>query len=395
MSFDLVLVGATGFTGGLTADYLAEHAPSGLRWAIAGRNQERLSAVRRRLAARNPALAELPLVTVDSADPVALAELVGRTKVVASTVGPYLHHGEPLVAACAAAGTDYLDLTGEPEFVDLMYARHHSQAVSTGARLVHCCGFDSIPPDLGVYYTVRQLPDDRPITVDGIVRANGSASGGTVASALNVLSRSRSAALAARARAQLDPAPDDRRIRTGIGAPRRIDGFWALPLPTIDAQVVARSARALPSYGPDFRYQHWAGFRRLPFALGAGAGGLGLLAAVQLPPARALLGSRVRPGTGPSAERRAQGWFRTRIVAMAGNRRLVTEVSGGDPGYGETAKMLSEAALCLALDGGLPAVSGQLTPAAAMGDRLLARLVAAGIRFETLVDSEAEPRPQG
>ncbi len=391
MTRDLVLFGATGFTGGLTADYLAEHAPADLRWAIAGRSAEKLAAVRNRLAGIAAHWAELPTLVVDAGDPVALAELAGRTRVIASTVGPYLQYGEPLVAACAAAGTDYLDLTGEGEFVDLMYARYHHQAVQTGARLVHCCGFDSIPHDLGVYFTVRQLPDDVAIRVDGIIRAGGTASGGTVASALNVIARPRQSAAAAKARSRLEERPAGRIARAGTAAPRRIDGLWVLPLPTIDGQIVARSARSLDGYGPDFGYRHWAGFRHLPAAAGAAAGGLGLVTAAQLAPVRSLLTRRVQPGTGPSPERRAKGWFKARFVATAGDRRLVTQVSGGDPGYGETAKMLAEAALCLAGDPGLPDVRGQLTTAVAMGDRLIERLEAAGIRFETLHDSLLKP----
>ncbi len=171
--YDLVLFGATGFTGGLTAEYLARHAPDRLRWALAGRNPDKLAAVRDRLAAIDPALADLPLLTADVTDPASLRAVAESARVVATTVGPYVHHGEPLVAACAAAGTDYLDITGEPEFVDRMYVRHHAEAVRTGARLVHACGFDSIPHDLGVWYTVKQLPADGPIAVDGYVRAGG------------------------------------------------------------------------------------------------------------------------------------------------------------------------------------------------------------------------------
>ncbi len=157
---DLVLFGATGFTGGLTADYLARRAPAGLRWAIAGRSRDKLEAVRARLTAIDPALGELELVVADAADRASLDAVAARTKVLATTVGPYLSYGEPLVAACAAAGTAYVDLTGEPEFVDRMYVAHHETALRTGARIVHACGFDSIPHDLGAYYTVQQLPDD-------------------------------------------------------------------------------------------------------------------------------------------------------------------------------------------------------------------------------------------
>src|SRR3954451_15757728 len=153
---DLVLLGATGFTGGLTAEYLVSNAPAGLRWALAGRNPERLAAVRRRLEAIDPAAADLALLHADVADPASLADIASRARVVITTVGPYLAYGEPLVAACAQAGTDYLDLTGEPEFVDRMYLAHHETAAGTGARIVHAAGFDSVPHDLGVLYTLQQ-----------------------------------------------------------------------------------------------------------------------------------------------------------------------------------------------------------------------------------------------
>ena len=151
---DVVVLGATGFTGELTAAYLAEHAPAGLRWALAGRSRGRLEAVRARLARIDPALTALPLLEADSSDAGSLRELAESTGVVITTVGPYLQYGEPLVAACAAAGTDYVDLTGEPEFVDRMYLEHHDRAVESGARIVHACGFDSIPHDLGAWFTV-------------------------------------------------------------------------------------------------------------------------------------------------------------------------------------------------------------------------------------------------
>jgi short subunit dehydrogenase-like uncharacterized protein len=139
---DVVLFGATGFTGGLTADYLARHAPQGCRWALAGRNPTRLAAVRDRLAAVDPGLADLPLLHADVTDAASLADVAARTRLVITTVGPYLEHGEPLVAACAEAGTDYVDLTGEPEFMDRMYLAHHERAVRSGARIVHACGFE-------------------------------------------------------------------------------------------------------------------------------------------------------------------------------------------------------------------------------------------------------------
>ncbi|SBT45592.1 saccharopine dehydrogenase family protein [Micromonospora auratinigra] len=382
---DLVLFGATGFTGGLTAEYLARHAPAGLRWALAGRNPDKLAAVRQRLVAIDPALAELPLLTADVTDPASLRAVATGARVVASTVGPYVHHGEPLVAACAAAGTDYLDITGEPEFVDLMYVRHHAEAVRTGARLVHACGFDSIPHDLGAFYTVKQLPSDGPITVDGFVRAGGKFSAGTYHSALTAFSRTGEASRAAKARRAVEPRPEGRRVRAVPGKLGRVPGtgMWAVPLPTIDPQVVRRSAAARPEYGPDFRYRHFAALKRLPTVLVAGVGMAGLVGLVKLPPTRRWLLGRLSSGQGPSAEQRAKSWFRVRFVGTGGGRTVRTEVAGGDPGYDETAKMLAESALCLALDD-LPATAGQVTPVAAMGDALLDRLVAAGITFRVL-----------
>ena len=146
---DLVLFGATGFTGGLTAEYLAANAPANLRWALAGRNRAKLEAVAARLAASTSEAPPPALLVADAADSAALAKIAAATRVVVTTVGPYALYGAPLVAACAAAGTDYIDLTGEPEFVDRMYLEHHAEAERTGARLVHCCGFDSVPHDLG------------------------------------------------------------------------------------------------------------------------------------------------------------------------------------------------------------------------------------------------------
>ncbi|MCX2970656.1 MULTISPECIES: saccharopine dehydrogenase family protein [Streptomyces] len=382
---DLVLFGATGFTGRLVARYLAEHAPPGCRWALAGRNRGKLAAVRAELAALRPEraeLSELPLLDADAGDADALRRLAADASVVVSTVGPYLRHGAPLVAACAETGTDYVDLCGEPEFVDTMYLRHHATAVRTGARLVHACGFDSVPHDLGVLYTVEQLPEGVPLRVDGYVRTDATFSGGTLASALEALARGRQTLDAARERRRAEPRPEDRRISLPTGGVRRVPllGAWAVPLPTIDPQVVGRSAAALERYGPDFRYRHAAAVRRLPVALGGVAGVAGLVALAQVPAARRALSARLAPGEGPSEERRARSTFSVRFLGTGGGRRVATEVSGGDPGYDETAKMLAESALCLAFDD-LPRTAGQVTPAAAMGRPLIDRLSAAGLGF--------------
>ncbi|MGY4925132.1 saccharopine dehydrogenase family protein [Streptomyces sp. 900105755] len=376
--YDLVLFGATGFVGELTAEYLAAHAPEGLRWALAARDERRLEALRERL----PGGAAVGLLRADVAEPATVRALAEHARVVATTVGPYGRYGEDLVAACADTGADYLDLCGEPEFVDLMYVRHDARARETGARLVHACGFDSVPHDLGAYFTVRQLPEGVPLTVDGFVTADATFSGGTFASVLDQFARPRQMLAAARDRARHEPRLLDRRASAPTGAPRFAPevGAWALPLPTIDAQIVRRSAKALDRYGPDFRYRHYAAVRHLPVALGGVAAVGAVAAAAQLPPARRWLSDRLRPGDGPDAEKRARSWFTVRFVGEGGGRRVFTEVSGGDPGYGETAKMFAEAALSLAFDE-LPPTAGQVTTAQAMGDALTERLRAAGIGF--------------
>ncbi|MET9684818.1 saccharopine dehydrogenase family protein [Streptomyces coeruleorubidus] len=379
--YDIVLFGATSFAGALTAEYLAAHAPEGLRWAIAGRSAQKLERLRERL----PGGAEAGVLRADVSDPASVRALTEHARVVATTVGPYISYGEELVAACADTGTDYLDLCGEPEFVDLMYVRHDARARETGARLVHAAGFDSIPHDLGVYFTVQQLPEGVPLTVEGFVTADAAFSGGTFASALNQFARQREMAAAARDRRRHEPRLVGRRASAPLGGPRfaKEVGAWALPMPTIDPQIVRRSASALDRYGPDFRYRQYAAVRHLPVAVGGVAAVGALVAAAQVPPARRWLSDRLKPGDGPSPEKRAKSWFSLRFVGEGGGRRVYTEVSGGDPGYDETAKMLAESALCLALDD-LPKTAGQVTTAVAMGDALIGRLRAADIRFRVV-----------
>ncbi|MFC5181574.1 saccharopine dehydrogenase family protein [Actinomadura harenae] len=385
--YDLVLFGATGFTGGLTAEYLARRAAPGVRWALAGRSVSRLEDVRARLAAIDPALAGLPLLQADTADAASIERVAGSTRVVISTVGPYVRLGEPLVAACARLGTDYVDLTGEPTFVDRMYVKYHEQAVRSGARIVHACGFDSIPSDLGAYYTVQQLPEDAPLRVEAFLRVNAMFSGGTLHSSVGIFQDVLGMYRAERDRRNAEPAPaDGRRVHLERGPVPRTRVGWTLPLPVIDSQIVARSAAALDRYGPDFTFGHFLAVKRLPSAVGLALGAVGVLAAAQLPPTRALLLRLGTPGEGPSAEQRSGHWFSLTFVGEGGGRRVVTEVSGGDPGYDETAKMLAESALCLAQDD-LPDAAGQLTTAQAMGNALIDRLVKAGLTFRVLKTS--------
>jgi short subunit dehydrogenase-like uncharacterized protein len=378
--YDVVLFGATGFTGALTAEYLAANAPPDLRWAIAARNQQKLDDVRRRLDGADPGV-----IQADSTDESSLRALAEQTKVVVTTVGPYLNYGEPLVAACAAAGTDYVDLTGEPEFVDRMWLNYHDEAQRNGARIVHSCGFDSIPYDLGALYTVQQLPENTPIALEGFMRANGAFSGGTYASAITAFSRVRHMASAARERGRREERPAGRKVKGERGLPHhdRLAGGWVVPFPTIDPQTVLRSARALDRYGPEFTYSHYlvVGNPALIPALGIGAGTV--MALAQLPPARDVMLKLKPSGEGPGPEQRDKHWFRVRFRARADGQTLATEVRGGDPGYGETSKMIAEAGMCLARDE-LPPTAGQVTPAVAMGQALIDRLQRAGIEFRVL-----------
>ena len=377
---DLVLLGATGFTGGLVAEDLTRQlGSSGLRWAIAGRDRTKLEAVRERLAAISPDATPDGLEVVDVHDRPALTDLARRTRVIATTVGPYARHGEDVVAACIAAGTDYVDITGEPAFVHRLLRDHHDAAVDAGVRIVNCCGFDSIPHDLGAQLAVEQLPDDEPVELRGFVSAKGRFSGGTFTSAIEAMA-DRDSLRGPR----LDAGPGRR-----VGSlPRRIqrvpaiDG-WGVPLPTIDPLVVLRSAAALPDYGPAFRYGHFARTSN-PVVAGGMVAGVGVVAALaQVGPGRALL-HRLAPdqGDGPDEATRAESRFRVTFLGTSPSASTRVEVRGGDPGYTETSKMLAEAARALVEDhDALPDRAGVLTTAVAFGPVLRERLQARGITF--------------
>lgn len=387
--FDITLFGASSFVGLLTAQYLAGARP-GMRWALAGRNRAKLEAVLRELPATTPA-PQLLIANVD--DAASVRALAQSARVVLTTVGPYTHYGEPLVAACAELGTDYVDLTGEPEFFKRMIARYHGTAARSGARILHACGFDSIPHDLGALYTLHALRerlapaerDTTPITIEGVVRMRAKISGGTWQSALQVLSETSGLP---------NPQPIQVDGRSIGRVPPRIHrrdelGLWVLPAPTIDPEIVCHSASLSPEYGPQFRYGHYITFKN-PLQVGAFLAGAGTVIALsKLAPARALLSKLNPPGRGPSQEVRDQSFFRVTFFGQAAGQRVQCRVSGGDPGYTETAKMMAETGLCLAFDRERTrACAGVLTPAFALGDVLIERLQRAGISFERLSTSD-------
>lgn len=395
--FHITLFGATGFTGRLTAEYLAGCQDSShLKWAIAGRNPAKLEECRKAILALNPQ-ADVSIIEADTRDPASLKKMAEQSKVIITTVGPYLNYGEPLVRACVEAGTHYVDLTGEPEFVESLEYEFQDAAQQKAVKIVNSCGFDSIPHDLGALYTVHELnkllgaerAGKTPVHVEGFVQAGGTFSGGTWHSAITQFSRLREYAKKRKVWHQARSArPTDRR-RSRVASPEikycKPFGAWAFPFPTIDPQVVKRTGAARKEYGPDFCYGHFVLTKHLHTGLGGAVAVGGLVALSQFEFGKQKLLKVKDPGQGPSPSQRDKSWFRVRFVGEAAGLHVWTEVSGGDPGYGETSKMLAESALCLAFDDDqLPANYGVVTPGAAMGEALITRLQNAGIRFRTI-----------
>lgn len=385
--FDLVLFGATGFTGGLVADYLARvSVREKFRWALAGRNPEKLAAVKARVEAVPGAV--LPeLLAADVNDAGSLAALAAGTTAVITTVGPYARFGEPLLRACAEAGTHYTDLTGEPFFVEQMRKKYDAQARRTGARIVNSCGFESIPPDIAVMQAVNQLRErvgsaafrEADVVVHGATEGFSLPSGGTWHSAVEAMASAREWA-----RNRVKPPRDHvRALHTPLMREKHWKR-WALNAPTIDPEVVRHSARLRGDYGRRFSYGHFIANRN-PLALAGMVAGLGgVFALAQFEPTRNWLLRQRQPGDGPNQAAREKGWFHMHVTARAAGETVVLRLSGGDPFYGDTAKMLAEAGLCLALDRHLPPAAGVITPAAAMGEALVPRLERAGLVFSRL-----------
>ena len=407
--FDIVLYGATGFAGKLTAQYLAK-AGGDARIALAGRSQDKLLAVRETLGDKAQSW---PLLTADASKPSTLNAMAARTQVVVTTVGPYLKYGLPLVAACAAAGTDYADLTGEAIFIRESIDLYHKQAVDTGARIVHSCGFDSIPSDLTVFALHRRAEQDHAGQLGDtnlVVRSlAGGVSGGTVASMIELM-RTASSDPEAR-RVMSDPytlTPDraaepelgaqpDIRWRRGREIAPELDGYWvgAFVMAVANTRIVRRSNALFDyAYGRRFEYAEQMSMGRSFVAPAAAA-----MATVGNAATMAL-GSRYfdrlpnklveriapAPGSGPSERAREQGHykFETYTTTTTGARYRATMSQKGDPGYKATSVLLGESGLTLALDRDrLSDLRGVLTPATAMGDALMARFPGAGVLLET------------
>lgn len=398
--FDVVLLGATGFTGALVAEELARRAPATVKLALAGRNANKLAAVKHGLGAAG---SRFEVVVADSGDAAAMERLARSTKVVCTTVGPYAKFGLPLVEACARAGTHVCDLTGEPLFIRRSIDVANETAKASGARIVHCCGFDSIPSDLGLFSLhsfVRSRGASgafRRATLL-VLRAKGGFSGGTITSLLESVE---TASVDRDARRVLfDPygLSPDRAKEADLGQQRDQRGFqfdpfvevWTAPfvMESINTRVVRRTNALLGyPYGRELRYRETMAMvgRKGVMAGVVLTAAVGALISAQRSPFTKKLVAKVLPkaGEGPSQAVRESGFFKMRLEAetVEGERVHALIAGTADPGYGETAKMLTQSALCLAMDE-LPKVAGVLTPATAMGSVLLERLRGVGMTFE-------------
>ena len=397
--FDVILYGATGFVGQQTVAYFAAYA-SGVRFAVAGRNEAKLRAVLKRCKV------DVPLIVADAQDASALAALAASTRVVLSSAGPYALYGSPLVAACVAAQTHYVDLTGESPWIRSMIDAHHAQAANDGTRIVPGCGFDSIPSDIGAYLVAQEM-----LRVHGLscvdIKASysmrGGLNGGTLASVLNILDKGQKEAFSAPF--LLNPTgsiPADVQRHADPLAPVRDADFnaWLGPfvMGPINTRVVRRSAALMQAdgsqaYGQDFHYQEYmrfgSGALAAVAAAGFSAGSMASYSLLGLAPMRRLAARLApKPGEGPSERSMDGGWFRCELVGKSANGHLVkaTVADKGDPGNRATTKFICEAALALAenfdeLPGGAQR-GGVLTPAYALGDVVVRRLRAAGMAIE-------------
>ncbi|UZG53163.1 saccharopine dehydrogenase family protein [Rhodococcus opacus] len=394
---DLVVYGATGFVGKLLADYLAQHTPDGVRIALAGRTAAKLEAVR---SALGPRAAQWPVIVANSDDAASLAALAGRTRVVATTVGPYAKYGHALAAACAESGTDYVDLTGEVLFARESIDANHDRARETGARIVHSCGFDSIPSDLGVHVLYEKVREDGAgeltDTTLVVTSVRGGVSGGTIDSLrtqVDVSKKNPASRHLAASPYSLSPdrskEPDlgkqsDMSVVNGEDIAPGLKG-WKAPffMGPYNTRVVRRSNALRDwAYGREFKYREVMNVGSSPITpviAGAVAAGLGgLIVGMALPPTRYVL-DRVlpSPGDGPSEEAQRKGHFTIDVytTTTTGARYTSRVKAKGDPGYSATAVMLGESALSLVLGGdALPDSAGVLTPATALGDVLVTRL---------------------
>ena len=407
-AYAVVLYGATSFVGQITAHYLAEFlsankdkSGSEINWAIAGRDQEKLNELQSKLTSK------VDIIIANSDDAASLDAMTEQTQVIISTVGPYLKYGEPLIKSCVDNGTDYVDLTGEAIFIKDMMDKYQEAAKQSGARIVNSCGFDSIPSDLGVYFTQKQAEAKFDSACDVIhmrvKAAKGGLSGGTIASMATIfeeVGQDKSRRKQVANPYLLNDDKDAPNVRQSNVSKPEYDSEhkrWLAPfvMASINTRIVHRSNQLLGyEYGREFKYDEamWMkdGIKGKLTSYALSAGLLGFATAMMITPSRELLSKHVLPksGSGPSKEEQENGYFDIRLFGQTPNKdSITTKVTGDkDPGYGSTSRMLSQAALCLAQDISKEEVKGGFwTPASAMGDKLLARLEKhAGLSFDVI-----------
>lgn len=401
--FDIVVMGATGFTGQLVVEYLASTygVDEDLKWAIAGRNRTKLEAARKASMAPDLA-AKLAIIEADTDNPQSLAAMAARTSVVCTTVGPYARYGTPVVEACVEQGTDYCDLTGEVQWMARVITAHQAAAQASGARIVHTCGFDSIPFDMGNWFLQETMHQQHGVYATAVKtrvgKFSGAASGGTIASMLNMVEEMKADPSLRKVIADpyvLYPPGVARGNDVGDQTGAQYDEDfqrWTSPfiMAAVNTRVVRRSNALLGlRWGQDFRYTEAVLTDSRLKATGNAVASIAGMVAMAIGPTRKLAQRFLpKPGEGPTQEQRESGFYELFLLGInAANRAHDTwvKVTGDmDPGYGSTAKMLAESAVCLARDA-LPAGGGFWTPAAAMQDKLLHRLTAnAGLTFEQL-----------
>lgn len=387
-AYDIVVFGATGFTGELVARYLAKWMPEGRRWAIAGRSVEKLETVRQGLLALNPEC-EVGLVVADLERPESLLEMARQTRVVLTTVGPYMSYGEAVLRASVEGGAHHLDITGEPDFIEVARTRYHETAVTKKLCIVHACGFGSLPPDAGAFFTAQQLPAQAEKAVRAYIDTNARPSGGTVRSILRAAAKGRLSLLRELTR-PVGEAGRLPRLKARIHKSREL-GAWAVPTPVVDAWIVEQSVQArTAAYGSHFQYTQYFLVGHLALVCIVLIAALLLVVVVRVPPFRWLLEQLLaRPG-GPTAEARSRTHFSITFIGESLSERVVTRVSGGDPGYDEASKMLAECGL-LMLDESAeqPAIFGVASPIAVFGNRLIERLRERDVRFEVVESVQA------
>ena len=362
--YDILVYGATGFTGQLICEYLSKHKDiENIKWGISGRDESKLKNISNHFS--------VDYIKADSFDIPSLNNLTSLSKLIISTVGPYSLYGKKLVESCVNNKTHYLDLTGEPEFVHFVEKDFAIKAKEEGVILMNCCGFESIPPDIGVYYTLKKLKS-HDAKINTFLKTKGKISGGTWASFLNAFSSKKPI------------------IKKGLNKSKKAKKIfyvkelkkWALIFPVIDKHIVKKSAKQL-NYGENFSFNEYILFNSIFKIIGLiiSVTFIGILAKSEI--FRNWLKSFIPSGTGPSEKERSNHWFELKIFGNTKTEHIVTTVKGGDPGYGETSKFISEMALCIILNyDQLNSNKGVITPAQCSGELMIRRLINAGIKFD-------------